>query len=104
MTENLQNRGPDSIQSFSTKIGSLSSPKRHIRRKVDRRFSEAKCPQSASLLAEHYAEFADMRLLGTDPFYALNELFQFAANAESIFLATLETKIDADTGYTSFDE
>lgn len=59
----------------------------------------SKTPQSATLLADHYAEFADLRLLGKDPFYALDELFKFAAHAECIALATVETKINAETGY-----
>ncbi|KAL8903057.1 MAG: hypothetical protein Q9207_004189 [Kuettlingeria erythrocarpa] len=60
-----------------------------------------KFPQGASLLAEHYAEFLDMELLGQDPFYAITELFRFAASAESLFLATLETKISSETGYNT---
>ncbi|KAK0511027.1 hypothetical protein JMJ35_006579 [Cladonia borealis] len=63
-----------------------------------------KCPQSASLLAEHYAEFADMQLFGEDPFYSLNELFRFVAHSENLFLATLEVKIDVDTRYASADQ
>ena len=45
-----------------------------------------------------------MQLLGTDPFYALIELFQFAANAEGLFLATIDPKISAETGYDSVNQ
>lgn len=71
---------------------------------TDSSSSTGECPQNASLLAEHYAEYVQMDLLSKDPFYALNELFYFVANAESLFLATLETKISVETGYGTVNQ
>ncbi|KAL8669799.1 MAG: hypothetical protein Q9168_005633, partial [Polycauliona sp. 1 TL-2023] len=61
--------------------------------------AKTKFPQSAALLAEHYAECVDMQLLGNDPFYALTELFQVAANGESQLFAAIESKIGAETRF-----
>lgn len=44
-----------------------------------------------------------MQLLGKDPFYVLNELFRFAAHSESLFLSTLEIKIQANTEHVFVD-
>ena len=63
---------------------------------ADRVVADRRYPQSASLLAENYVEFSDMRILSKDPFYALNNLFRFTAQSEALALSTLEVIIDAD--------
>ena len=45
-----------------------------------------------------------MQLSDTEPFYALVELFQFVANAEGLFFATVNPKISAETVYDSMDQ
>ncbi|KAI9685648.1 MAG: hypothetical protein M1820_010757 [Bogoriella megaspora] len=60
-----------------------------------------KYPQSASTLAEDYGKFLDLDSINHGPFHALQTLFQFTADAESLVLAALKAKISTETGYDS---
>lgn len=53
--------------------------------------------QSAALLTCDYGKTLDTKLLATDPFYALHELFQFSAFSLSQYFNMLESKMKADT-------
>jgi Mg2+ and Co2+ transporter CorA len=49
--------------------------------------------QSASLLHENYGLLLQPKLTATDAFYALNEMFTFAAHSERQFLNLMQSKI-----------
>lgn len=57
--------------------------------------------QSASLLPLDYGKFLDPVLMASDPFYAMNDLFQFVAYAEVQFLNMMEATVAEETGYLS---
>ncbi|KAI0147056.1 hypothetical protein GGR57DRAFT_516083 [Xylariaceae sp. FL1272] len=60
--------------------------------------------QSSSLLhTKAYGSFLSVKIMKTDPFYALNCLFRFAANSESQFLNLLRAKL-MDSGLHHQDE
>ncbi|KAL8791630.1 MAG: hypothetical protein Q9195_005779 [Heterodermia aff. obscurata] len=62
-----------------------------------------KFPQSASLLPQDYGRFLDKQSLASDPFYALHDLFRFAANSEVQFLNLMEAKIADETSHNSLN-
>lgn len=62
--------------------------------------SNNKLPQSACLLPLKYGQFLDEKLMELDPFYALHDLFQFAAASELQFLSLIKRKITMISGGT----
>lgn len=59
--------------------------------------AKRRCMQSASLLSEEaYGEYLDQAVMKSDAFYAMGDLFSFAANAENQFLNCLRLKVRAD--------
>lgn len=54
--------------------------------------------QSASLLHVDYGRSLRSSIMAADPFYALNEIFSFAASSEMYFLNLIDIKLDKYTG------
>lgn len=50
--------------------------------------------QNASFLPIQYGKTLDVSTMASDPFYALSELFRFAADSEAQFLNFVETQLD----------
>ena len=52
--------------------------------------------QSSGLLTRDYGKSLDTKLMATDPFYALHELFSFCAFSQSQYFNLLALKLDSD--------
>ncbi|KAL9042200.1 MAG: hypothetical protein Q9214_003856, partial [Letrouitia sp. 1 TL-2023] len=55
--------------------------------------------QSSALLASEYGKTLDKKLIATEQFYALHELFIFCAFSHSQYLNIIESKIDSETAF-----
>jgi hypothetical protein len=66
----------------------------------DDRPGDPRQSQSASLLHVDYGRSLRPSLMATDAFYALNEIFSFAASSEMHFLNLIDTKLDQYTEST----
>jgi hypothetical protein len=66
--------------------------------------SEARFPQSASLLPTGFSSLLDLDLMKVDAFYALDEVFRFSASSHQQLLNLMEKKIGPEAGYSSLEE
>lgn len=55
--------------------------------------------QSSALLASEYGKTLDKRLIATEQFYALHELFLFCAFSHSQYLNIIESRLDSETAF-----
>jgi Mg2+ and Co2+ transporter CorA len=53
------------------------------------------------LLAQDYGNLLDKKLMASDAFYAMNELFRFCAFSDSQFLNIMEATINNETGHSA---
>jgi Mg2+ and Co2+ transporter CorA len=58
-------------------------------------------PQSANLLPQHYGRFMDKKVMASDPYYAMDELFKFYTFSFSQFLNIMERTINNETARSS---
>jgi Mg2+ and Co2+ transporter CorA len=58
-------------------------------------------PQSAALLAQDYGALLDKKLMASDAFYAMNDLFRFYNFSNSQFLNIIESTINNETAHSS---
>ncbi|KAF2232580.1 hypothetical protein EV356DRAFT_534509 [Viridothelium virens] len=78
---------------FNVSLKSPSSLKWPPRRDE---MGNGKIPQSASLLHLDYGRFLDRGIAAIDPFYALQDLFNFAAASENQFLNMIGSKLQQE--------
>lgn len=67
-----------------------------------RRDSADELAQSLSLLSAHYGSTLSAKIMWSDPFYTLTELFNFFISSEMQFLNSIATKLDDGTQGLSF--
>jgi Mg2+ and Co2+ transporter CorA len=60
-------------------------------------------PQSAALLAQDYGALLDKKLMASDAFYAMNDLFRFYTFSNSQFLNIMESTINTETAHSSME-